>query len=97
MARICASLAASICGSIALTTGAVSLRDQQQSQGHLQRYVDVATSRGTIEVGDQGMAGNLIRLEMIAKNIELNGPVTNSYSSSSAYVRMVAEIGRAHV
>ena len=77
-------------GSIALTTGAVSLRDQQQSQGHLQRYVDVATSRGTIEVGDQGMAGNLIRLEMIAKNIELNGPVTNSYSSSSAYVRMVA-------
>ncbi|MGE8453285.1 MAG: filamentous hemagglutinin N-terminal domain-containing protein [Pseudomonadales bacterium] len=77
-------------GSVALTTGAVSLREQQQSSGHVQRYVDVATNQGTIDIGPQGLAGNLIRLEMIAKNIVLDGPVTNSYTSSSAHVRAVA-------
>ncbi len=77
-------------GSVALTTGAVSLRDQQQSAGQVQRYVDVGTSAGTIQIGDQGMAGNLIRLEMIAKNIDINGPITNAYTSATAHVRMVA-------
>lgn len=76
-------------GSVALTTGAVSLRDQVQSEGHIQRYVDLNTSKGSIQIGEQGMAGNLIRLEMIAKNIQLEGPVTNEYTSSSASVRMV--------
>ena len=60
-------------GSVAFTTGAISLRDQQQSAGHTQRFVDLATGQGTIQIGDQGIAGNLIRLEMIAKNIEVNG------------------------
>lgn len=77
-------------GSVAFATGAISLRDQQQSAGHNQRFVDVTTGQGTIQVGDQGIAGNLIRLEIIAKNIEVNGPVANNYTSSSAQVRMVA-------
>ncbi|MFC3216602.1 filamentous hemagglutinin N-terminal domain-containing protein [Comamonas sp. JC664] len=43
-------------GSVALTTGALSLRDQQQSEGQVQRYVDVSTNQGRIHIGDEGMA-----------------------------------------
>lgn len=77
-------------GSVALTTGALSLRDQQQSEGQVQRYVDVSTNQGRIHIGDEGMAGNLIRLELIAKSIQVDGPLTNEFTSSSAHIRMVA-------
>lgn len=77
-------------GSVALTTGAVTLRDQLQPSGYVQRLVDVHTKQGEIVIGEQGVSGNLIRLEMIAKSIALQGAVTNEFSSSSALVRMVA-------
>lgn len=77
-------------GGVALTTGQVALRDQLQASGYVRRYVDVDTRQGGITVGPQGLSGNLIRLEMIAKTIGIEGAVANTYSSSSATVRMVA-------
>ncbi|WP_353235807.1 filamentous hemagglutinin N-terminal domain-containing protein [Diaphorobacter ruginosibacter] len=82
-------------GSVALTTGALTLRDEIQGSGLTQRYVDVATARGGIDIGEQGLAGNLIRLEMIAKEVAINGPVTNEFTSSTALVRVVAGESRA--
>jgi filamentous hemagglutinin family protein len=76
-------------GSVALTTGAVSLRDETLAADQVQRYVDVVTRQGQITVGPDGLAGNLIRLEMIAKRIDIQGPVANTYTSSTAMARMV--------
>ncbi|MDA8443616.1 filamentous hemagglutinin N-terminal domain-containing protein [Paracidovorax valerianellae] len=77
-------------GSVALTTGAVSLRDEIQPSGHSQRYVDVKTTQGQLLIDSQGVSGNLIRLEMMAKTVGIQGAVTNSFSSSTATVRIVA-------
>jgi filamentous hemagglutinin family protein len=77
-------------GHVALTTGQVSYIDVPLAPGQFQRNVVLDTQGGTITVGPGGLAGTLIGLELIAKQIQLNGPVTNSFSSSTAYVRGVA-------
>jgi filamentous hemagglutinin family protein len=76
-------------GHVALTTGQVSYVDVQLAPGQFQRNVLVDTQGGTITIGPGGLAGTLIGLELIAKQIQLNGPVTNSFSSGTAYVRAV--------
>ena len=77
-------------GHIALTTGQVSFSDVQLAPGQFQRNVLLNTQGGTITIGPGGLAGTLIGLELIAKQVQLNGPVTNAFSSSTAYVRAVA-------
>lgn len=82
-------------GHVALTTGQVSFSDVQLAPGQFQRNVLLNTQGGTITIGHDGLAGTLIGLELIAKQIQLNGPVTNSFSSSTAYVRAVAGTSQA--
>lgn len=77
-------------GHIALATGQVSFSDVQLAPGQFQRNVVLNTQGGTITIGPGGLAGALIGLELLAKQIQLNGPVTNSFSSSTAYVRAIA-------
>lgn len=77
-------------GHVALTTGQVSFSDVQLASGQFQRNVVLNTKGGTIIVGAGGLAGTLIGLELIAKQIRINGPVQNNFSSGTAYVRAVA-------
>jgi len=77
-------------GSVALTTGAVTLRDETLSQGATQRFVDIATSQGDIQIEAKGLDANLIHLELIAKQVGITGPITNAYSSATAVTRVVA-------
>lgn len=77
-------------GRVALTTGQVSFNDLQIAPGVIQRNIALGTTGGTIVVGPQGLASALIGLDLIAKNILINGPVNNSYTSATAYVRTVA-------
>lgn len=76
-------------GHVALTTGQVSYADVALAPGQFQRNVLLNTQGGTITVGPGGLAGTLIGLELIAKQVQLNGPVTNGFSSPTAYVRAV--------
>ncbi len=77
-------------GSVALGTGKVGLRDVELAPGLVQRYVDLSTREGEIVIGQEGLNADLIRLELIARRVGIEGPVTNAYSSSSALVRVVA-------
>ncbi len=77
-------------GHVALTTGQVSFSDVQLASGQFQRNVVLNTQNGVITVGPGGLAGTLIGLELIAKQIQINGPVQNGFSSGTAYVRAVA-------
>jgi len=77
-------------GHVALTTGQVSYADVQLAPGQFQRNVVLTTQGGTITVGPNGLAGTLIGLDLIAKRIQLNGPVTNAYTQPTAYVRGIA-------
>ena len=63
-----------------------------QIGGVLQRNVVLNTTGGTITVGPQGLASTLIGLDLIAKNVLVNGSVNNNYTSPTAYTRIVAII-----
>lgn len=77
-------------GSLALTTGAVTLRDAELAPGVTQRYVDLSTRGGDIQIEAGGLEANLIRLEFIAKKVGIAGPVTNTFTSTTASTRFVA-------
>ena len=73
-------------GHMALATGLV---DIPSTLSNAQPYVTLNTTKGTIIVGSSGMAGTLIGLELIAKTIQVNGPIVNQFSSSTAGVRLI--------
>lgn len=82
-------------GHAVLSTGQVSFSDVQLAQGQYQRNIVLDTQGGTITIGSGGLAGTLIGLELIAKTIRVSGPVTNDFSSATAYVRALA--GTTHI
>ena len=77
-------------GSIALTTGVVTLRDEQLAPGHVQRYVDLATRQGDIQIEAGGLEASVVRLTLIAKKVGIDGPITNLYSSATATTQVIA-------
>ncbi|MDB5850750.1 MAG: filamentous hemagglutinin family outer membrane protein [Rhodoferax sp.] len=77
-------------GSLALTTGSVTLRDAQLAPTVMQRFVDVSTRQGDIQIGPGGLDANVIRLELIAKRVGISGAITNAFSSPTALTRIVA-------
>ncbi len=74
-------------GHVVLSTGQVSFSDTTISPGQIQRNVVLTTSGGTITIGPGGLSGTLVNLDLIAKQLAVNGPVTNSFTSSSGGVR----------
>jgi filamentous hemagglutinin family protein len=77
-------------GHVALSTGKVSFDDFDVAPGLVQRNVVLDTSKGQIEIGRDGLSGALIDLELIAKRVSVDGQVTNTFTSSSAMVRVTA-------
>jgi filamentous hemagglutinin family protein len=77
-------------GHVALTTGQVSFDDLQIAPGIFQRNVILNTTGGAIVIGPQGLSSALVDLDLIAKNIQINGPVTNTFTSPTAITRTIA-------
>lgn len=75
-------------GHVALSTGQVSFNDVLTGSV-LQRNVVLDTETGTIIVGPQGLSSALVALDLIAKNILVNGPLTNTFTSPTATVRLL--------
>ncbi|WP_230961888.1 filamentous hemagglutinin N-terminal domain-containing protein [Burkholderia anthina] len=84
-------------GHVALSTGNVSFNDLQIAPGVIQRNIVLDTSTGTIVVGPGGLAGALIGLDLIAKNIVVDGAIDNTFSSATAGVRLLAGRSRAEL
>ncbi|CAM2191701.1 Filamentous hemagglutinin N-terminal domain-containing protein [Paraburkholderia kururiensis] len=74
-------------GHVVLSTGQVSFSDLTLSPGNIQRNVVLATSGGTITIGPGGLSGTLVNLDLVAKQLAVNGPVTNDFTSSTGGVR----------
>ncbi|AXE96287.1 two-partner secretion domain-containing protein [Paraburkholderia terricola] len=68
-------------GHVVLSTGQVSFNDLTLAPGVTQRNVVLTTNGGTITIGAGGLSGTLLNLDLIAKQLAVNGPVTNSYRS----------------
>lgn len=84
-------------GNVALTTGQVSFNDITLSPGNVQRNIVLNTSQGQIVIGPNGLSGAILDLELIAKQITVNGPVLNTVSNSAARIRTVAGASHSEV
>ena len=77
-------------GNVAIATGAVRFQDLAPAPGVIQRNIVLTTDRGTIEIGPEGLAGAFANLELIAKRLQVGGPVTNTFTSAGARLRACA-------
>jgi filamentous hemagglutinin family protein len=76
-------------GHVVLSTGQVSFDDLTLAPGVTQRNVVLTTNGGTITIGAGGLSGTLVNLDLIAKQLAVNGRVTNSYTSSTGGIRAI--------
>jgi filamentous hemagglutinin family protein len=76
-------------GHVLLSTGQVSFDDLTPASGVTQRNIVLTTSGGTITIGAGGLSGTLVNLDLIARQLAVNGPVTNSYTSSTGGIRAI--------
>ncbi|WLE62238.1 filamentous hemagglutinin N-terminal domain-containing protein [Burkholderia plantarii] len=81
-------------GHVVLSTGNVSFDDIAIAPGVIRRDVVLDTDAGTIVVGPNGLTSALISLDLIAKNLLIEGPVNNTFSSSTAGLRLLAGTSR---
>jgi len=81
-------------GNVALTTGQVSFNDFIPAPGQTQRNIILNTNQGQIVIGPEGLSGTMLNLELIAKSLVVNGPVSNAFSGSAAGIRAV--VGDSH-
>jgi len=76
-------------GSVALVAGSAAVETRAVGSG-VQTYVSATSGSGAIRIGPEGLAADLIRLELLARRIEVAGPLVNAYSSPTALLRLVA-------
>ena len=76
-------------GHVVLSTGQVSFNDITLAPGVLQRNVVLTTDRGAIAIGPGGLSGTLVNLDLIAKQLNINGQVTNDFTSSTSGIRAI--------
>ncbi|APA89445.1 filamentous hemagglutinin N-terminal domain-containing protein (plasmid) [Paraburkholderia sprentiae WSM5005] len=76
-------------GHVVLSTGQVSFSDITLAPGQIQRDVVLTTNGGAITIGGGGLTGTLINLDLVSKQLAVNGPVTNDYSSSTGGIRAI--------
>ncbi|WP_411695111.1 filamentous hemagglutinin N-terminal domain-containing protein [Burkholderia contaminans] len=77
-------------GHVVLSTGQVGFTDLTLAPGVVQRNVVLTTNRGAITIGPGGLSGTLVNLDLIAKQLSINGPVTNDFTSSTSGIRAIA-------
>ncbi|MDN7682997.1 filamentous hemagglutinin N-terminal domain-containing protein [Burkholderia cenocepacia] len=77
-------------GHVVLSTGQVSFNDLTLAPGVVHRNVVLTTDRGVITIGPGGLSGTLVNLDLIAKQLNINGPVTNDFTSSTSGIRAIA-------
>ncbi|QCP55027.1 filamentous hemagglutinin N-terminal domain-containing protein [Trinickia violacea] len=76
-------------GHVVLSTGQVSFDDLTLAPDVTQRNVILTTNHGGITIGLGGLSSTLVNLDLIAKQLAVNDPVTNSYTSSSSGIRAI--------
>lgn len=74
-------------GGVALSTGTVSFVNRASAPGQSQDNPLLTTADGLLVIGADGLSGAMSHLELISKQLRIEGQVTNSNSSSAADIR----------
>ncbi|KVH35643.1 filamentous hemagglutinin N-terminal domain-containing protein [Burkholderia cepacia] len=76
-------------GHVVLSTGQVGFTDLTLAPGVVQRNVVLTIDRGAITIGPGGLSGTLVNLDLIAKQLSINGPINNDFTSSTSGIRAI--------
>ncbi|MCS6520869.1 filamentous hemagglutinin N-terminal domain-containing protein, partial [Burkholderia thailandensis] len=76
-------------GHVVLSTDQVAFSDITLAPGVMQRNVVLTTDRGAIIIGPGGLSGTLVNLDLIAKQLNVNGPIANDFTSSTSGIRAI--------
>ena len=74
-------------GGVALSTGTISFVNRASAPGQSQDNPLLTTTDGLLVIGAGGLSGAMSHLELISKQLRIEGQVTNSNSSSAADIR----------
>jgi len=77
-------------GAVGLTTGSIDYITRPTPLGGTQDFPVITTSKGTITVGEGGIAGVMNRLDLISKNISVQGQINNEHESPFSSVHLLA-------
>ncbi|MBC7906958.1 MAG: filamentous hemagglutinin N-terminal domain-containing protein [Rhodospirillaceae bacterium] len=77
-------------GGVALATGTVSFVTRTVAPGETQENTVLTTTGGMLTIGAGGLSGAMSHLELISKQLQIQGTVNNTHSSSSADIRATA-------
>lgn len=77
-------------GSLALATGATSAFDFSPGKGLTQRDIQLNVGGGQIQIGPQGLTGAFNSLDLLARSMVVNGPVTNTTTQPHSAVTLIA-------
>ncbi|HCM05152.1 MAG TPA: hypothetical protein DIC30_03980 [Oceanospirillales bacterium] len=77
-------------GGVALTTGTVDYITRPTSLGGTQDNPVITTSKGSITVGEGGIAGVMNRLDLISKEILIQGLINNEHESPFSSIHLLA-------
>ncbi|MDX2226331.1 MAG: filamentous hemagglutinin N-terminal domain-containing protein [Verrucomicrobiae bacterium] len=84
-------------GGLILSTGQRSSVPREIAPGVFQDNQVLNTSAGRIAIGADGLSGAFTHLELIARELSLDGPVVNSRSGANSSIRITAGESRAEV
>lgn len=83
-------------GSVALTTGRITYESRNNSIGTQSNPV-ITTGSGKITIGELGLSGVMNRLDILAQEIQIDGPVVNEHESPLASLNLVAGPSKAEL
>lgn len=81
-------------GRVALTTGQIGTTDRLIAPGITQMNVTATVTGGTITVAGGGLAGQMDAVDLIARDIRVNGPISNENPAVNAGLFLSAGASR---
>lgn len=75
-------------GRVALTTGAISTTTSQIAPGIFQLNAVSTVNGGSIVINGGGLSGQMDALDLIARDIQVNGPISNDSIDSGSSLRL---------
>lgn len=82
-------------GRVALTTGAIGSVSRQVAPGIYQDNVTASVTGGTIRIEGGGLSGQMDQIDLIAHDIVINGPLTNTSTDDRAGIGLFAGASQA--
>ncbi|MCS7062811.1 MAG: filamentous hemagglutinin N-terminal domain-containing protein [Methylacidiphilales bacterium] len=77
-------------GGLVLSTGQVDFVERNLTPVIKQKNIQLTTDEGTITIGENGLAGAFTSLQLLARKIQVQGPLINENDHPNAHINLIA-------